>query len=595
MQHPPLKPWGILFCLIIPSWLWADPSHETVDYVLHVSVDGLRSGVITELGPRYLPNFYRLRNEGVYTDNARTDYDITVTMPNHVCMLTGRPANGPWGHGVTRNGDPGIIEPGSIGITQTEQEWKRGSGALKIDSTPNSIDYIDINETVLIDSVANLNTVVAWYRYQDVNQDGSDTRNFLWETSPEAYSLSFGLRSDTEDGRKHAQWYFQDSNGQTLCNHAAHAPMVDDDQWHHVAVVWNQPAGYIRFYHDGKLADNEGEVAMTLSPLNTTPTGLHIGDYRGGNGQRNWDGYIDDMAVFATELTSDQIASLYQGDREPNDFNDSLIAYWPFDTDYHSQVNDTNFVGTAVAVEGNITTHRDHGAYLVSLFDIIHDYGLSTAFYSGWNGFNFFDRSWGPDYGRLDPIGRDNGRDKIDLYHLTTNDDLNTQTDRILADIQSAPFHYTFIHWHKTDGTGHGHGWTSQAYNQAVITVDEVLGQIIEIMESHPQLHDHSALVLTADHGGTGYGHGDASSSTNYTIPLYVWSPALDLPAGSDLYDLNPDIRQNPQTNRPDYDENPQPIRNRDTANLILNLLGLDTTLGNGSTNRILNIFAVEP
>ena len=76
-------------------------------YVVHISVDGLRSDVIEFLGPEYLPNLYRMRISGISTDNARTDYDYTNTLPNHSCMLTARPVLGDDGHGVSFNTDPG--------------------------------------------------------------------------------------------------------------------------------------------------------------------------------------------------------------------------------------------------------------------------------------------------------------------------------------------------------------------------------------------------------------------------------------------------------------------------------------------------------
>lgn len=78
-----------------------------VEYVVHVSVDGLRSDVISLLGPDNLPNLHRMRIAGIFTDNARTDYDYTNTLPNHSCMLTGRPVLGADGHGVSFNSDTG--------------------------------------------------------------------------------------------------------------------------------------------------------------------------------------------------------------------------------------------------------------------------------------------------------------------------------------------------------------------------------------------------------------------------------------------------------------------------------------------------------
>jgi predicted AlkP superfamily pyrophosphatase or phosphodiesterase len=78
---------------------------QVFDHVVLISVDGLRSDALVALPAEALPGFTRLRR-GASTLNARTDPDLTITLPNHTSMITGRPVHGPGGHGWTSNGEP---------------------------------------------------------------------------------------------------------------------------------------------------------------------------------------------------------------------------------------------------------------------------------------------------------------------------------------------------------------------------------------------------------------------------------------------------------------------------------------------------------
>jgi predicted AlkP superfamily pyrophosphatase or phosphodiesterase len=79
-------------------------------HVIVVSLDGLRADAFPALlaaTPERARTFGRLRAEGAFTLDARPVPERSVTMPNHACMLTGRPVSGDDGHGYWENGDQG--------------------------------------------------------------------------------------------------------------------------------------------------------------------------------------------------------------------------------------------------------------------------------------------------------------------------------------------------------------------------------------------------------------------------------------------------------------------------------------------------------
>ena len=79
---------------------------DAINRVLAISIDGLNPQAITDLGPKGAPAFHRLMREGAFTLNARTEYEMTTTLPNHTGMLTSRRITATKrGHGVDFNSD----------------------------------------------------------------------------------------------------------------------------------------------------------------------------------------------------------------------------------------------------------------------------------------------------------------------------------------------------------------------------------------------------------------------------------------------------------------------------------------------------------
>lgn len=72
--------------------------------VLAISLDGFNVKVLKQLGRAGAPNLHRLFRNGASTRNARTQVEMTVTLPNHTSQLTGRRIDAAQGgHGVDWN------------------------------------------------------------------------------------------------------------------------------------------------------------------------------------------------------------------------------------------------------------------------------------------------------------------------------------------------------------------------------------------------------------------------------------------------------------------------------------------------------------
>jgi len=91
--------------------------------------------------------------------------------------------------------------------------------------------------------------------------------------------------------------------------------------------------------------------------------------------------------------------------------------------------------------------------------------------------------------------------------------------------------HILFIHFPDTDRVGHAYGWMSTNQLQSITFVDGLIGEILAALERGDYL-DITLLIITADHGGHGLGHGD-DAALDKTIPWLAVGPRV--PAGVTL------------------------------------------------------------
>lgn len=225
------------------------------------------------------------------------------------------------------------------------------------------------------------------------------------------------------------------------------------------------------------------------------------------------------------------------------------------------------------------TLHLLKGEYVPGVFDVVHDSGFSTALYASKTKFEIFDRTWNELFGGSDQTGDDDGRDKIDTGFIDA--DMQIVAEAFIADMSASDYTYAFLHLRQPDSTGHESNWDltpGSPYLDAVVGVDAILGEIFELVQTDTELVDTTAIIVTSDHGGD-LGTDihvllpDLGLIDSGIVPFYVWGAGVA--AAADLYELNQDTRLDPGRSIPSMSAPLQPIRNGDSGNLALQLLGL--------------------
>ena len=211
--------------------------------------------------------------------------------------------------------------------------------------------------------------------------------------------------------------------------------------------------------------------------------------------------------------------------------------------------------------------------YKASVFDVVHDHGRSTACLVSKSSLAICAFSYDANNGAPDLIPPDNGRNKIDAVLIDY-----TASNVVAAFLPSLtngiPYHYAFLHFCDLDYTGHYRGWGGVEWLVTLQEMDTQLGRVLAAIStnSNPSVAQDTVVIVTADHGGYSVDHVQPDLDWDYTIPLFVWGPGF--PPGTDLYSLFAN-RSDPGTNWVDYNQVWQPLRNGDTGNLALTLLGL--------------------
>ena len=120
---------------------------------------------------------------------------------------------------------------------------------------------------------------------------------------------------------------------------AASATGFNDGDWHHAVMTYDH--SYVRIYVDGELEDSLAESSDIVYSGGYAAVGRH-GNYPGWY----FDGGVDDVRLYHSILTTNQITALYQGTAPTNE----AVLYMPFHHDDDSWHDATGNGHDATAV-----------------------------------------------------------------------------------------------------------------------------------------------------------------------------------------------------------------------------------------------------
>lgn len=140
------------------------------------------------------------------------------------------------------------------------------------------------------------------------------------------------------------------------------------------------------------------------------------------------------------------------------------------------------------------------------LFDIAYAAGLRTEMYVGKR--------------KLIQITEPSSLDNF----VYVNDRDSVLMDRLIEDFPQ-DFGVLFIHLATTDAMGHEYGWLSPEQLSVIRRADEAIGRLLAELEAR-NLRGETLIIVTADHGGNGQGHG-SDSRENMTIPWIASGPGI--------------------------------------------------------------------
>lgn len=129
------------------------------------------------------------------------------------------------------------------------------------------------------------------------------------------------------------------------------------------------------------------------------------------------------------------------------------------------------------------------------------------------------------DYGRLLEPGVCSRKRGPGLYGLIFQKGNKISINRAKRVIKKQDFDFIFVHLDHVDHAGHHDGHGTPQYYDAVAYADVLIGQVMDAVKK-AGIEDETIIMVTADHGGIGHGHG-GNTPEEVNTPWIIKGPGI--------------------------------------------------------------------
>lgn len=252
-------------------------------------------------------------------------------------------------NGLAKNGEmylkkEGSTDAGAI-VVYDSGSWRTFANDAAAFSNTYSVEFDGTNDYVVtgdkfdfMQQTMNF-TVSAWIKFQNYT---STSNQYILHTTDSSSRIGFMLWFDNRYGQNYLRSLISPSSSSTAF--AQKTGAISDNNWHHVAVTCAQ-GGSIRLYVDGS------ELNSSSAPSTTTATAMQnfiFGGALNTSGQfvLPFEGNIDEVGIFNTELSSSNITSIYNSGA-PDDLSSFNPVGW------YRMGDNNNGTGTTITDQGS--------------------------------------------------------------------------------------------------------------------------------------------------------------------------------------------------------------------------------------------------